>query len=136
MDFIYSQRIKHDKMPANPVFGKTIVTIDLADKIAEHYGVETFNVLTGFKFTGEQIGRLEAEGREKDYIFGFEESYGYLSGSYVRDKDAVNAAFMICEMFAYYKTRGVSLLDKLSELYDTYGYCLNTLHSKIGTVYL
>lgn len=129
MDYICSQRVKHGKMPANPVFIKTIVTMDLAEKIADHYGVETINVLTGFKFIGEVIGRLEAQGREKDYICGFEESYGYLTGCYVRDKDAVNAAFMICEMFAFYKTSGVSLLDKLNELYTTYGYCLNTLHS-------
>jgi len=129
LDYICSQRRKHGHMPANPVFIKTIVTMDLAEKIADHYGVQTINVLTGFKFIGEVIGRLEAQGREKDYICGFEESYGYLTGSYVRDKDAVNAAFMICEMFAFYKTRGVSLLDKLHELYTTYGYCLNTLHS-------
>lgn len=129
LDYICSQRQKHGKMPEHPVFIKTIVTMDLAEKIADHYGVQTINVLTGFKFIGEVIGRLEAQGREKDYICGFEESYGYLTGSYVRDKDAVNAAFMICEMFAFYKTRGVSLLDKLHELYTTYGYCLNTLHS-------
>lgn len=129
LDYICSQRQKHGKMPEHPVFIKTIVTMDLAEKAADHYGVETVNVLTGFKFIGEVIGRLEAQGREKDYICGFEESYGYLTGSYVRDKDAVNAAFMICEMFAFYKTRGVSLLDKLNELYTTYGYCLNTLHS-------
>ena len=129
LDYICSQRVKHGKMPEHPVFVKTIVTMDLAEKIADHYGVETVNVLTGFKFIGEVIGRLEARGREKDYICGFEESYGYLTGSYVRDKDAVNAAFMICEMFAFYKTRGVSLLQKLNELYATYGYCLNTLHS-------
>lgn len=116
LDYICSQRVKHGKMPANPVFIKTIVTMDLAEKIADHYGVETINVLTGFKFIGEVIGRLEAQGREKDYICGFEESYGYLTGCYVRDKDAVNAAFMICEMFAFYKTSGVSLLDKLNEL--------------------
>lgn len=129
LDYICSQRQKHGKMPEHPVFIKTIVTMDLAEKIADHYGVETVNVLTGFKFIGEVIGRLEAEGRETDYICGFEESYGYLTGSYVRDKDAVNAAFVICEMFAFYKTRGVSLLQKLQELYATYGYCLNTLHS-------
>jgi len=129
LDYICSQRQIHGKMPEHPVFIKTIVTMDLAEKIAEHYGVQTINVLTGFKFIGEVIGRLEAQGREEDYICGFEESYGYLTGSYVRDKDAVNAAFMICEMFAFYKTRGVSLLDKLNELYTTYGYCLNTLHS-------
>lgn len=116
-------------MPDEPVFIKTIVTMDLAERIAAHYGVRTVNVLTGFKFIGEQIGCLEKEDREKDYICGFEESYGYLTGSYVRDKDAVNAAFMICEMFAFYKTRGISLIDKLEQLWETYGYCLNTLHS-------
>ncbi len=126
LDFICSQRTKHGKMPADPTFVKTIVTMDLAEKIADHYGVKTVNVLTGFKFIGEVIGRMEDE---RNYICGFEESYGYLTGSYVRDKDAVNAAFMICEMFAFYKTRGVSLLQKLEELYGQYGYCLNTLHS-------
>lgn len=126
LDFICSQRLKHATMPAHPLFVKTIVTMDLAEKIAEHYGVKTVNVLTGFKFIGEVIGRLE---NKSDYICGFEESYGYLTGSYVRDKDAVNAAFMICEMFAFYHTRGIFLLNKLNELYSTYGYCLNTLHS-------
>ena len=129
LDYICSQRQKHGKMPANPVFIKTIVTMDLAEKIATHYGVRTINVLTGFKFIGEQIGELEKAGREADYICGFEESYGYLTGCYVRGKDAVNAAFMICEMFAFYKTRGISLLEKLQEIYSAYGYCLNTLHS-------
>ena len=129
LDYICSQRVSHNRMPNHPVFIKTIVTMDLAEKIAEHYGVQTINVLTGFKFIGEQIGRLEAAGHASDYICGFEESYGYLTGSYVRDKDAVNAAFIIAEMFAFYKTRGISLLDKLNELYSTYGYCLNTLHS-------
>ncbi len=129
LDYICSQRQKHCKMPQNPVFIKTIVTMDLAEKIASSYGVDTINVLTGFKFIGEQIGLLEESGRESDYICGFEESFGYLTGTYVRDKDAVNAAYMICEMFAYYKTRGVSLIDKLSEIYKTFGYCLNTLHS-------
>lgn len=126
LDFICSQRQKHNKMPADPLFVKTIVTMDLAEKIAGHYGVKTVNVLTGFKFIGEVIGQLE---EKSNYICGFEESYGYLTGSYVRDKDAVNAAFMICEMFAFYKTRGISLLQKLEEIYRTYGYCLNTLHS-------
>lgn len=128
-DYICSQRIKHGNMPENPVMIKTIVTMDLAERIAKHYGVRVINVLTGFKFIGEQIGLLESEGHADDYIFGFEESYGYLTGSYVRDKDGVNAAFMICEMFAYYQTRGISLLDKLAEIYQTYGYSLNTLHS-------
>ena len=129
LDYICAQRTKHGMMPKSPVFVKTIVTMDLAEKIASHYGVKTVNVLTGFKFIGEVIGRLEAQGRVNDYICGFEESYGYLTGPYVRDKDGVNAAYLICEMFAYYKSRGISLLDKLNELYKTYGYCLNTLHS-------
>lgn len=129
LDFICSQRIAHGTMPKNPVMVKTIVTSDMGEQIAAHYGVNTVSVLTGFKFIGEQIGILEKIGRESDYIFGFEESYGYLSGGYVRDKDAVGAAFLICEMFAYYKSKGISLLEKLDELYRTYGYRLNTLHS-------
>lgn len=128
-DYICSQRVKHGKMPCHPELIKTIVTMDLAEKIAEHYHVETKNVLTGFKYIGEEIGRLEKDGRAGDFICGFEESYGYLTGSYVRDKDGVDAAFMICEMFAFYKTKGISLIQKLDELYRNYGYCLNTLHS-------
>ena len=108
---------------------KTIVTMDMGEQIATHYGLRTINVLTGFKFIGEQIGKLEQQGRADSYVFGFEESYGYLTGSYVRDKDGVDGAYMICEMFSYYATKGISLLDKLEELYKTYGYCLNTLHS-------
>ena len=129
LDYICSRRIANGTMPDDPVMVKTIVTMDLVEQIASHYGVRTVNVLTGFKFIGEQIGLLEKQGKEDSYIFGFEESYGYLSGSYVRDKDAVDGAFLICEMFAYYATQGISLLDKLNELYQTYGYCLNTLHS-------
>ena len=129
LDYICAQRVRHGKMPKNPVLVKTIVTMDLAQRIAEHYGLETRNVLTGFKFIGEQIGALERQGRADSYVFGFEESYGYLSGTYVRDKDGVNGAYMICEMFSFYATRGLSLLEKLEELYKTYGYCLNTLHS-------
>lgn len=128
LDYICSQKIKHGEMPENPVLIKTIVTTDMAEQIATHYGLKTINVLTGFKFIGEQIGRFESEGQEDSYIFGFEEIYGYLTGTYVRDKDGVDAAYMICEMFSYYKTRGVSLLQKLDELYEEYGYCLNTLH--------
>ena len=129
LDYICSQRIKHGKMPDDPVMVKTIVTMDMGEQIASHYGVRTVNVLTGFKFIGEQIGRLERQGKADSYVFGFEESYGYLTGSYVRDKDGVDGAYMICEMFSYYKTQGISLLEKLEELYRTYGYCMNTLHS-------
>lgn len=129
LDYVCSQRKKHGTMPDHPVFVKTIVTTDLAEKIANKYGVKTINVLTGFKFIGEQIGLLEKEGRSTDYILGFEESYGYLSGTYVRDKDGVNASVLICEMFAFYKTQGVNLLDKLQELYAEHGYCMNQLHT-------
>lgn len=129
LDYICQQRVKHGKMPADPVMVKTIVTMDMGELIAKHYGVRTVNVLTGFKFIGEQIGKLEKQGKEDSYIFGFEESYGYLTGTYVRDKDGVNGAYIICEMFSYYASRGITLMDKLEELYKTYGYCLNTLHS-------
>ena len=128
-DYVCARRTENGTMPKDPMVVKTIVTTDMVEQIAAHYGVRTVNVLTGFKYIGEQIGLLEKQGKEDNYIFGFEESYGYLSGSYVRDKDAVDAAFLICEMFCYYKTRGVSLLDKLDELYNTFGYCLNTLYS-------
>ena len=128
-DYVCARRTENGTMPKDPVVVKTIVTTDMVEQIASHYGVRTVNVLTGFKYIGEQIGLLEKEGKEDNYIFGFEESYGYLSGAYVRDKDAVDASFLICEMFCYYKTRGISLLDKLDELYKTHGYCLNTLYS-------
>ncbi len=128
-DYICSQRVKHNKMPEKPIMVKTVVTMDMAERIADNYGVKTINVLTGFKFIGEQIGLLESEMAEDSYIFGFEESYGYLTGTYVRDKDAVNGALMICEMFSFYKSQGISLLQKLNELFSKYGYCMNTLHS-------
>lgn len=129
LDYILSQRTRHGQMPVEPVMVKTIVTTDMGEQIAAHYGVRTINVLTGFKFIGEQIGKLEDQGKVDSYVFGFEESYGYLSGTYVRDKDGVDGAHMICEMFSFYKTRGISLLEKLNELYKEYGYSLNTLHS-------
>lgn len=129
LDYLCAQRSKHGKMPREPVLVKTIVTTDLAEKIAQRYGLKTVNVLTGFKFIGQEIGRLEARGRGDSFVFGFEESYGCLTGTYVRDKDGVGGACMICEMFSYYKTRGTSLTEKLAQLYREYGYCLNTLHS-------
>ena len=129
LDYLCSRRLENGTMPKDPVLVKTIVTTDMGEQIADHYGVKTVNVLTGFKFIGEQIGLLEQQGKADSYIFGFEESYGYLSGSYVRDKDAVDGAFLICEMFCYYASQGISLLEKLEELYQTYGYRLNTLHS-------
>ena len=129
LNYICSMRQAAGTMPEHPIFVKTIVTMDMAARIAADYGVKTVDVLTGFKFIGDQIARLEAEGRENDYILGFEESYGYLSGSYVRDKDAVDGAFLICEMAAYYRSKGMGLLEVLEGLYEKYGFCLNTLHS-------
>lgn len=121
LDFICKMRRENGTMPRRPVAVKTIVTTPMAARVAEHYGVELVDVLTGFKFIGEQIGLLEQKGEETRYIFGFEESYGYLSGSFVRDKDAVNASLLICEMFAYYRAQGQSLADVLEELYRLYG---------------
>ena len=120
-DFVCKMRQANGTMPKNPVAVKTIVTTPMAAKIAEHYGVQLIDVLTGFKFIGEQIGLLEKKGEADRYIFGFEESYGYLSGSFVRDKDAVNASLLICEMFAWYKSQGKSLVNVLEELYQEYG---------------
>ncbi len=129
LDYICKRRISLGKMPDKPILIKTIVTIDMAKRIAEDYGVQVIDVLTGFKFIGEQIGLLESKGEEGRFILGFEESYGYLTGGYVRDKDAVDASLMICEMFAFYKTQGLSLIEIMNQLYEKYGYCLNTLHS-------
>ncbi len=129
LDYICQRRQALGRMPKNPICVKTIVTIDMVNRIAKDYGVEVIDVLTGFKYIGEQIALLEAKGEEDRYIFGFEESYGYLSGGYVRDKDAVNGSFLIAEMFAYHKSQGKSLLQRMEELYAKYGYCLNTLHS-------
>ena len=115
-DFVCRMRRERGTMPQQPVAVKTIVTTPMAEAVARDYGVELINVLTGFKYIGEKIGQLEQKGGEGRYIFGFEESYGYLSGSYVRDKDGVNASLLICEMFAWYRGRGMSLVDGLREL--------------------
>lgn len=122
LDFVCRMRLAAGTMPKAPVAVKTIVTTPMAARVAAHYGVELRDVLTGFKFIGEQIGLLEKAGEPERYIFGFEESYGYLSGSFVRDKDAVNASLLICEMFAWYRAQGKSLLEVLEELYQTYGF--------------
>lgn len=136
LDYICSQRTAHGCMPEKPVFIKTVVTTDLAVKIAADYGVEVIETLTGFKYIGEQITKLENErlcngGSEtrSGFIFAFEESYGYLSGTHVRDKDGVNGVFLICEMFTFYKNKGVSLVQKLNEIYERYGFCVNRLHN-------
>ena len=121
LNYILSCRSAQGNLPVNPVVVKTIVTSDLAARIAEKYGCTLVEVLTGFKYIGEQIGLLEKEGHPERYVFGFEESYGYLSGSYVRDKDAVVASMLICEMAAYYKKQGKTLLHVLNSLYAEHG---------------
>jgi len=129
LDYLLAQRSKNGTMPKNPMAVKTIVTTPLASLVAQKYGCEIIDVLTGFKFIGEQIGLLEQKGEANRYIFGFEESYGYLAGSYVRDKDAVVGSMLICEMAAFYKKQGKTLIDVMSEIYEEHGYYLNTQES-------
>jgi phosphoglucomutase len=120
-DFICRMRTKSGAMPRRPVAVKTIVTTPMAESIAGRYGVELIDVLTGFKYIGEQIALLEKRGEADRFIFGFEESYGYLSGTFVRDKDAVNASLLICEMFAFYRATGMTLVQALDHLHRTCG---------------
>ncbi|MBQ6634344.1 MAG: phospho-sugar mutase [Ruminococcus sp.] len=127
--YVCQERTALGTMPERPVAVKTIVTTDICKKIAAEYGVELRDVLTGFKFIGEQIGFLEKDGEDGRYIFGFEESYGYLAGSYVRDKDAVVASMLICEMAAFYRTKGISLLQARESLYAQYGNYVHTQSS-------
>ena len=122
LDFVLSRRKANGTLPKKPIAVKTIVTTELCRKIAADYGCELRDVLTGFKFIGEQITQLEEKGEENRFVFGFEESYGYLGGTYVRDKDAVIASMLICEMVAFYKAKGLLLTDVLEELYKKYGY--------------
>ncbi len=129
LDYICKARIENGTMPKNPVMVKSIVSTPLADVVAAHYGVECRNVLTGFKWIGDQIARLEADGEVERFIFGFEESYGYLAGSYVRDKDAVIGSMLICEMAAYYRSIGSSIKEELERIYAEYGRYLNKVDS-------
>ena len=129
LDYIASSRIEKGTMPENPVAVKSIVSTPLADLVAKHYGVELRHTLTGFKWIGDQIARLEADGEVDRFIFGFEESYGYLAGPYVRDKDAVVASMLICEMASYYRSIGSSIKQRLEEIYKEYGRFLNKVDS-------
>lgn len=129
LEYICEQRTQKGTMPKNPIAIKTIVTTDIVNAIAKEYGVEVIDVLTGFKFIGEQIGFLEEKGEESRYVFGFEESYGYLAGSYVRDKDAVVASMLICEMAAYYRTKGISMIQARENMYKKYGVYVHAQHS-------
>ena len=124
-DYILSNRKALGTLPENPLMVKTVVTSVLVERLAAKYGCELKNVLTGFKYIGEQILELEQKNEENRYVFGFEESYGYLAGTYVRDKDAVVASMLICEMAAYYKKQGKSLVDVLDGLYKEYGFYNN-----------
>ena len=129
LDYICAARMENGTMPKDPVMVKSIVSTPLADVVAAHYGVECRNVLTGFKWIGDQIARLEAAGEVERFIFGFEESYGYLAGSYVRDKDAVIGSMLICEMAAYYRSKGSSIKEELERIYTQYGRYLNKVDS-------
>lgn len=129
LDYICAGRKEKGTMPEKPVAVKSIVSTPLANAVAEHYGVELREVLTGFKWIGDQIAQLEAAGEVERFIFGFEESYGYLSGSYVRDKDAVVGSMLICEMAAYYRSIGSSIKQRLEEIYKEYGRYLNKVDS-------
>ena len=128
-DFICRVRGQAGTMPQRPVAVSTIVSTDMADAVADKYGIEMRRTLTGFKFIGEQIGLLEQQGEAERYIFGFEESYGYLSGPHVRDKDGVNAAMLICQMAQFYKAQGKNLVQAMNALYQEFGCYQNSLHS-------
>ncbi len=127
LDYICAGRIEKGTMPERPVAVKSIVSTPLADAVAEHYGVELRHTLTGFKWIGDQIAQLEADGEVDRFIFGFEESYGYLAGPYVRDKDAVIGSMLICEMAAYYRSIGSSIKQRLEEIYAQYGRYLSRI---------
>ena len=129
LDYLCRTRIAQGTMPKNPVTVTTIVSTDMAAPIADYYGVELRRTLTGFKYIGEQIGLLEAGGHTERYIFGFEESYGYLSGAHVRDKDAVNAILLACECAAWYAGQGMTLLDAVNALYEKFGFYRSSLIS-------
>ena len=129
IDYIARSRREAGTMPKRPVVVKSIVTTTMADALCREYGIEVRNTLTGFKYIGEQIHQLEKDGEEDRFLLGFEESYGYLSGGYVRDKDAVDASMLICEMAAWYKRQGKNLGEALDEMYARFGRYLNQVDS-------
>lgn len=131
LNYICSQRIRLGSMPQRPIMFKTIVSTPMVEKIAQHYNVEFENVLTGFKYIGQKIAELEQKNEQNRFIFAFEESQGYLAGSYVRDKDGVFAAMLICEMVVYYSKQNKTLFDVLNELYDRFGYFKSSIRSYV-----
>ena len=128
-DYILRARSARGDLPEGAEIVRSIVSSPLADRIAEHYGVAVKTVLTGFKYIGGEILELEEKGQQNRFVFGFEESCGYLKGTYARDKDAVVASMLVCEMAAWLKTQGKTILDALNEVYDTYGYYLAHVQS-------
>jgi phosphoglucomutase len=128
LEYILGRLAEREAIPPGGVMVKTIVTGDLGRKVAASYGVETVETLTGFKFIGEKIKEFEESGARR-FIFGYEESYGYLAGTFARDKDAVGAAFLVAEMAAYYKERGRNLLQVLEDLSRRHGYFREDLAS-------
>ena len=129
LDFIARRRTERGDMPKDPIAVTTIVSTDMATPVAEHYGATCVRILTGFKYIGDQIALLEEKGEEDRFLLGFEESYGYLSGGYVRDKDAVDASMLICQMAWYYKQKGMTLADAMDALYEQYGYYKNEVEN-------
>ncbi len=129
LNYILERRTELSNLPKDPIAVKTIVSTDICEKIAAKYSVQLVNVLTGFKFIGDQVNRLEANGEENRFIFGFEESYGYLSGPFVRDKDAVVASMLICEMTSYYKAKGLNLLEQYHNIEKEFGFFVNVQKS-------
>ncbi len=129
LNYLLSQKSKKGQLSENSIAVKSFVSTDLAEVIAKKYNCTFKNLLTGFKYIGELITQLEAEGRADDFVMGFEESYGYLAGTHARDKDAVVASMLICEMAAYYKTLGKSLAEVMDSIYDEFGYYFNTVAS-------
>lgn len=129
LNYILSQRSEKGTLPESAIAVKSFVSTDIAQVIAEKYNCSFKNLLTGFKYIGELITNLEEEGRADDFIMGFEESYGYLAGTHARDKDAVVASMLICEMAAFYKTKGMNLVDVMNSLYDEFGYYNNSVQS-------
>lgn len=129
LNYLLSQKKANGSLSANSVAVKSFVSTDLAEAIAKKYNCTFKNLLTGFKYIGELITNLEKEGRADDFVMGFEESYGYLAGTHARDKDAVVGSMLICEMAAYYKMQGKSLVDVMNDIYDEFGYYCNSVKS-------
>lgn len=129
LNYLLSQKKANGTLPQHAVAAKSFVSTDLAEEIAKRYGCEFKNLLTGFKYIGELITNLEAQGKVGDFIMGFEESYGYLAGTHARDKDAVVGSMLICEMAAYYKSQGKTLLEVMDDIYKEFGYYCNTVKS-------